>query len=49
MLGYLVSAQWRDEVPTDLFETLVERITVVSAEVVKFRLLNGLELVERLV
>jgi len=49
MLDYLESAQWRDEVPADLFENLVEQITVISAEEVKFRLLNGLELTERLV
>lgn len=49
MLDYLESAQWQDEVFPDLFETLVDRITVVSAEKVKFRLLNGLELTERLV
>ena len=49
MLNYLESAQWQDEVSPDLFETLVDRITLVSAEKVKFRLLNGLELTERLV
>lgn len=49
ILDYLDSARWRDEVPADLFENLVEQITVVSAEEVKFRLLNGLELTERLV
>lgn len=49
ILDYLGSSQWQDEVPPDLFEALVERITVVSAEEVKFRLLNGLELTERLV
>ena len=49
MLDYLEGAQWQTEVTPELFENLVERITVVSAEVVKFRLLNGLELVERLV
>lgn len=49
MLDYLESAQWQDEVSPDLFETLVDRITVVSAEEVKFRLLNGLELTGRLV
>ena len=49
MLDYLEGAQWQTEVTHELFENLVERITVVSAEVVKFRLLNGLELVERLV
>lgn len=49
MLNYLESAQWQDEVSPDLFETLVDRITLVSAEKVKFRLLNELELTERLV
>ena len=49
MLDYLESAQWQDEVSPDLFETLVDRITLVSAEKVKFWLLNGLELTERLV
>ena len=49
MLDYLDSTQWQAEVTPDLFENLVERITVVSAEEVKFRLLNGLELAERLV
>ncbi len=49
MLDYLEFAQWRDEVPADLFENLVEQITVISAEEVKFRLLNWLELTERLV
>ena len=49
MLDYLNGAQWQTEVTSDLFENLVERITVVSADEVKFRLLNGLELTERLV
>ncbi len=49
MLDYLDGTQWQAEVTPDLFENLVERITVVSAEEVKFRLLNGLELAERLV
>ncbi len=49
MLDYLDGAQWLDETTPDIFENLVERITVVSAEEVKFRLLNGLELAERLV
>ncbi len=49
MLDYLEVAPWLDEVTPGLFENLVERITVVSAEVVKFRLPNGLELTERLV
>ncbi len=49
MLDYLDGAPWLDEVTPDLFENLVERIAVVSAEEVRFRLLNGLELTERLV
>ena len=49
ILDYLNNAQWQNEVTPDLFENLVERITVVSANEVKFRLLNGLELMERLV
>ena len=49
MLDYLETAQWQTEVTSDLFENLVARITVVSADEVKFRLLNGLELTERLV
>lgn len=49
MLDYLEAAQWQTEVTPDLFENLVERITVVSVGEVKFRLLNGLELAERLV
>ena len=49
MLDYLETARWQTEVTSDLFENLVERITVASAEEVKFRLLNGLELTERLV
>lgn len=49
ILDYLEAAQWQTEVTSDLFENLVERITVVSAGEVKFRLLNGLELAERLV
>ena len=49
MLDYLETAQWLTEVTPELFENLVERITVVSADEVKFRLLNGLELTERLV
>ena len=49
ILDYLEAAQWQTEVTPDLFENLVERITVTSADEVKFRLLNGLELTERLV
>ena len=49
ILDYLEAAQWQTEATPDLFENLVERITVVSAGEVKFRLLNGLELTERLI
>ena len=49
ILDYLETAQWQTEVTPELFENLVERITVVSADEVKFQLLNGLELTERLV
>ena len=49
ILDYLETAQWQTEVTSELFENLVERITVASAEEVKFRLLNGLELTEKLV
>ena len=49
MMDYLETAQWQTEVTPELLENLVDRITVVSAEEVKFRLLNGLELTERLV
>ena len=49
MLDYLDGVQWQTEITSELFENLVERITVVSVEEVKFLLLNGLELTERLV
>ena len=49
ILDYLDGAQWQTKVTSELFENLVERITVASADEVKFRLLNGLELTERLV
>ena len=49
ILDYLDSVQWQNEVIPDLFENVVERITVISVDEVKFRLLNGLELTERLV
>ena len=49
MMDYLETAQWQTEATPELFESLVERITVISAEEVKFRLLNGLELTERMV
>lgn len=48
ILDYLETSQWRDEVTPELFDNLVERTTVVSADEVRFRLLNGLELTERL-
>ena len=49
MLDYLSGAQWQTEASPELFEVLVERLTVVPAQEVKLRLLNGLELTERLV
>ena len=49
LLDYLEGTQWQTEVTPDLFDNLVERVTVVSAEAVKFRLPNRLELTERLV
>lgn len=49
MLDYLEGAQWADEITPELFEDLVERITAASADEVRIRLLNGLELTERLV
>lgn len=49
VLDYLENAQWQTEVTSELLDNLVERITVTSAEEVKLRLLNGLELAERLV
>ena len=49
ILDYLETAQWQTEVTPDLFENLVEQITIASADEVKFRLLNGLELTEGLV
>lgn len=49
MLDYLDGAQWQTKVTPELFEELAERLTVVSAQEVKIRLLNGLELTERLV
>lgn len=49
MLDYLEAARWQDEADPEWFGNLVDRITVASAEEVTFRLLNGLELAERLV
>lgn len=48
MIRYLENATWQTEVVPELFAELVERITVVSKDQVKFRLLNGLELTEEL-
>lgn len=49
MLDYLEQGpDWMEEVPADLFESLIERIVIVSAEQVKFKLHNGLELAERI-
>ena len=49
MLDYLETAQWLTEITPELFENLVDRITVASADEAKFQLMNGLELTERLV
>ena len=47
MLEYLTdSPEWLDEVTSDLFRELIERITIISPARLKFRLLNGLELSE---
>ncbi len=49
MLDYLEAARWQDEADPEWFGSLVDRITVASAEEVTFQLPNGLELAERLV
>ena len=49
MLDYLEAARWQDEADPEWFGSLVDRITVASAEEVIFQLPNGLELTERLV
>ena len=47
MLDYLEdNSQWHGKVTPELFENLVEQITIVSAEQAKFKLLNSLEVVE---
>lgn len=47
MLEYLTdSPEWLDEVTSDLFRELIERIIIISPTRLKFRLLNGLELSE---
>ena len=40
--------QWLGEPSQELFESLVRRIVIVSADTLKFTLLNGLELTERI-
>ncbi len=47
MLDYLEDGpEWIDGPQPELFEALVRRIAIVSADTIKFRLLNGLELPE---
>jgi len=47
MLDYLEDGpEWLDEPRPELFESLVSRIIIVSADTLKLRLLNGLELPE---
>ncbi len=47
MLDYLEDGpEWINEPQPELFESLVGRIVIVSADTLKFRLLNGLELPE---
>ena len=38
--------EWMDEPSPELFESLVRRIVILSADTLKFTLLNGLELTE---
>ena len=40
--------QWLEAPTSELFESLVRRIVIVSADTLKFTLLNGLELTERI-
>ena len=50
MLDYLEeSPEWLEDVDEDLFEYLIDRLVLVSAEEVKIRLLNGLELTEHMI
>ena len=47
MLDYLeVSSELLDELTEDIFETLIEKVIVVSEEQLKICLYNGLELSE---
>lgn len=49
MLDYLEdSPEWMEEVSADLFEYLVERLTLVSTEELNIKLHNGVELTERM-
>ncbi len=49
MLDYLEDGpQWLEGPSPELFESLVRRIVIVSADTLKFKLLNGLELPERI-
>lgn len=49
MLDYLDDAPaWLEEIGSELFETLVERLALMAGGQLKIRLLNGLELVEPL-
>ena len=40
--------QWLEETSPELFESLVRRIVIAPADTLKFTLLNGLELTERI-
>ena len=40
--------QWLEEPSPELFEALVRRVVIVSADTLKFTLLNGLELTEHI-
>ncbi len=47
MLDYLEDGpEWLDKPQPELFELLVRRIVIISADTLKFKLLNGLELPE---
>jgi len=49
MLDYLEDGpEWLEEPCPELFESLVSRIMIVSADTLKFTLLNGLELTEHI-
>ena len=49
MLDYLDDGpQWLEGPTPELFESLIRRIVIVSADTLKFTLLNGLELTERI-